>query len=350
MQKERIIFIYPKLFTFIKTEVNLLSDNYELIYKDQNWTNKFLLPFNLIIQFFFLLFNIRKVNTILISFAGYWSFFPSLFAYIFRKDVAIIVHGTDCVSFPDINYGSLRFYFMRYFIKKSYQWASIIFPVSESLVYTENTYFSNQSLKFGYTHHLKAINTPYKVIPNGLIIKNWQEKNINKIKKTFITVMTEGQLLRKGADLIFNIAKRFPDCKFYFAGIDDTSIKEESMPANIFFLGSLTPKELELWYNKTQFYLQLSNFEGFGVAICEAMLCKCVPIVSRVNFLPNIVGDTGFILEKRDGSLLEQIINQALDADLVKLMESARQRIIDNFSAEKRKKILLQELKNIKSQ
>ena len=31
MQKERLIFIYPKLFTFIQTEIDLLSDNYELI-------------------------------------------------------------------------------------------------------------------------------------------------------------------------------------------------------------------------------------------------------------------------------------------------------------------------------
>ena len=129
---------------------------------------------------------------------------------------------------------------MRWFIKKSLQLVDIILPVSESLVYTENTYFSSQSLKFGYTHHLKGINTPYKVIPNGLIIKNWQEKNLNKTQRTFITVMTEGQLLRKGADLIFKMAERFPECKFYFAGIDDASIRE-SMPGNIFFLGRKMP-------------------------------------------------------------------------------------------------------------
>ena len=75
---------------------------------------------------------------------------------------------------------------------------------------------------------------------------------------------------------------------------------EDILPENVKFLGKLTPDELKKYYNKTQFYLQLSNFEGFGVAICEAMLCKCVPIVSDVNFLPEIIGDSGFVLRKRD--------------------------------------------------
>ena len=98
MQKERIIFIYPKLFTFIKTERKLLSTDYEIISINQNWTNKFLLPLNLLHQLIFLLFNVKKVNTILVSFGGYWSFLPALFGKIFNKKVAIVVHGTDCVS------------------------------------------------------------------------------------------------------------------------------------------------------------------------------------------------------------------------------------------------------------
>ena len=345
MQKEKLIFIYPKLFTFIQTEISLLSDNYELICKDQNWTSKLLVPFNLIVQLFFLLLNIRKVKTILVSFGGYWSYLPSLLGRLFGKKVAIVVHGTDCVAFPEINYGNLRSPLMGYFIQKSYQWASIIFPVSESLVYTENNYFSDKVLKFGYTHHLSNINTDYKVIPNGIIINDWKNENINKTKNTFITVMTEAQLLRKGADLIIEVAVQSPNCKFYFAGID--GIKYRATPNNIICLGRLTPKELKSWYSKTQFYLQLSNFEGFGVALCEAMLCKCIPIVSRVNFLPNIIGDSGFVLDNRNISELKQIINTVQKTDLVSLMDKVENRILDNFSGKNRKKILIKELEKL---
>ena len=60
MQKEKLIFIYPKLFTFIQTEISLLSDNYELIYKTQNWKNKLLLPFNLISSVIFPAFKFKE--------------------------------------------------------------------------------------------------------------------------------------------------------------------------------------------------------------------------------------------------------------------------------------------------
>ena len=84
-----------------------------------------------------MIINFYNSKIILISFGGYWSFLPSLFGRIFNKKVAIVVHGTDCVSFPEINYGNLRNPLMSWFIKKSYQFSNIILPVSDSLVYTK---------------------------------------------------------------------------------------------------------------------------------------------------------------------------------------------------------------------
>ncbi|MBT6699431.1 MAG: glycosyltransferase, partial [Flavobacteriales bacterium] len=111
-------------------------------------------------------------------------------------------------------------------------------------------------------------------------------------------------------------------------------------------LGRLTPSELRDLYSKTQFYLQLSNFEGFGVAICEAMLCYCVPIVSDVNFLPNIVGDTGFILRKREEIMLEKVIKNALNDNLQLLGKKAKNRIETQFPVSKRRDRLANVLKH----
>ena len=343
MQKEKLIFIYPKLYTFIHTEIKLLSDEFDLISITQNWERKIILPFNLIRQVVFLLINLRKVDVILISFGGYWSFFPALIGKLLGKKVAIVVHGTDCVAFPEIQYGNLRSPLLRFIIKKSLKWASIILPVSESLVYTENSYYNNQTLKFGYMHHLKGIQTPYKVIPNGVIINDWKRNtSIPKDKKSFITVMTAGKMQIKGGDLIIEIANKFPDYTFYFAGVNN--LEGLHISDNIVCLGFLSSAELNRWYSKTQFYIQISNTEGFGVAVCEAMLCECVPIVSNVNFLPNIVAETGFVLKKRSVILLEILINKALRADLETLGIEAKMRIIENFSVDNRKNLLIKEL------
>jgi len=71
----------------------------------------------------------------------------------------------------------------------------------------------------------------------------------------------------------------------------------------------------------------LSNFEGFGVAICEAMLCKCVPIVSDVNFLPEIIGDSGFVLRKRDKKMLIVLLEEAMSSKIEELSNLSKERI-----------------------
>ena len=345
MSKKNLIFIYPKLYTFIHTEIKLLSDEFNLISITQNWERKTLLPFNLIRQVIFLVINIRKVDTILISFGGYWSFFPALFSNLLAKKVAIVMHGTDCVSFPEIEYGNLRNPILSFVTKKSLQWASIILPVSESLVYTENNYYSSKTLKFGYNYHLSNIKTPYKVIHNGLNILDWVRDNeIIRNKTSFVTVLGEGKIKIKGVDLIIEVASRFPNSIFYLAGIEN--VKGYNIPKNIICKGRLTPEELKVLFNQSQFYLQLSNTEGFGVALCEAMLCECIPLVSDVNFLPNIIGDSGFVLNKRNSDMLVDLINMALNSDIIHLEQKARKRIKDNFSVNKRKKMLLSVLTN----
>jgi hypothetical protein len=345
MSKKNLIFIYPKLYTFIQTEIKLLSDEFNLISINQNWERKILLPFNLIRQVIFLVINIRKVDTILISFGGYWSFFPALFSNLLAKKVAIVMHGTDCVSFPEIEYGNLRNPILSFVTKKSLQWASIILPVSESLVYTENNYYSSKTLKFGYNYHLSNIKTPYKVIHNGLNVLDWVRDNeIIRNKTSFVTVLGKGKIKIKGVDLIIEVASRFPNSIFYLAGIEN--VKGYNIPKNIICKGRLTPEELKVLFNQSQFYLQLSNTEGFGVALCEAMLCECIPLVSDVNFLPTIVGDSGFVLKKRNSDMLVDLINMALNSDIIHLEQKARKRIKDNFSVNKRKKMLLSVLTN----
>ena len=343
MPKKKLLFIYPNLYTFIQTEIDLLSDDYDIISITQNWSNKILLPFNLLIQFFFLLYNLPRVKVVLISFAGYSSFLPCLLGNLLNKKVLIVAHGTDCVSFPEINYGNLRNPLLRFFTKISYQCASKILPVSESLVYTENSYFSSETLKFGYIHHLSNITTPFKVIPNAINSNFWNKDNtVSRDKRSFITVLGKDQALIKGLDLIIEAANEFPDYKFYIAGIDP--INNFKSRDNIFFKGRLSPDELRILYCESQFYLQLSNSEGFGVALCEAMLCKCIPIVSNVNVLPEIIGDSGFVLKKRDLKILIDLINIVLECNISTLENKSRDRIKDNYTLENRKQLLLEEL------
>ncbi len=342
-EKKKLLFIYPQLYTFVKTDLELLSDKFQIISFNQKWSSKYLLPFNLIVQFFYLLFNLVKVDTILISFGGYHSLLPALFGKIFNKKIFIIVHGTDCVSFPEINYGNLRNPIMRFFISNTYNLVDKILPVSKSLVYTKNTYYAKTPIEFGYSYHLKDITTPYKVIHNAVDHSFWfKDKKTLKDNTTFISVLSNGKEHIKGIDLLCEVTSSFPNCKFFLAGID--KIDSLKIPKNVICLGRLNPKQLREYYSKSRFYLQLSNTEGFGVSLCEAMLCECIPIVSSVNMLPEIVGDTGFILETRDSSMLSRLINDAINCNFDLLSKRARLKIKDNYFKQKRKSSLIKEL------
>ena len=158
--------------------------------------------------------------------------------------------------------------------------------------------------------------------------------------------MEKGKEIIKGVDLIVKVAKKLPDCTFYLVGVIKEDLNNYSFSENIVFTGRLIPEELKSLYSKCHYYFQLSNTEGFGVALCEAMLCGCIPIVSNVNFLPNIVGDSGFVLKKRNSEMLFGLINTALNSDLINLEKKARNRILDNFSVENRQRLLISTLKN----
>ena len=343
--KPNLIFIYPQKFTFIKTELRILQNDFKIKQIDLNWSSKLLLPINLIIQFGFLFLNVFKAKVIFISFGGYWSLLPALFGKIFNKKTYIVVHGTDCVDFPQINYGSLRLPQLKFFIKNTYNLVDLILPVSNSLVYSENTYFAKNKICFGYKHHFKEINTNNIVIPNGIDTLFWKRDfSVKRNTKSIITVLSKKHFILKGGDLIIELAAKFPNYDFLFVGVEKNEIRCNL--DNVKFLGYVSSTELIRLYSSSQFYFQLSLFEGFGVAICEAMLCECIPIVSNVNFLPSIVDDCGFVLEKKNLNLLVNLVNIAINSDYNVLEKKARLRIVNNFSFEKRKKLLLKTLQD----
>ena len=70
------------------------------------------------------------------------------------------------------------------------------------------------------------------------------------------------------------------------------------------------------------------------------MLCGCVPIVSRVAALPEIVGDAGFILDRRDPNELAALITRVLTLDTTAYSAAARERIMREYPPSTRQRFL----------
>jgi|TARA_B100000959_G_scaffold231532_1_gene248019 glycosyltransferase involved in cell wall biosynthesis len=343
--KEKIIYIYPQLSSFIRKDIQLLAEKYWVISPSHNWTNKKMTVFSFLLQFFYLLKEMPGSNSVFVMFGGYWSFIPSILGKIFRKPVFIILGGTDCVSIPEINYGSLRKTLLRFFIRFSYKLSTRLLPVSEALVETDYTYFPECKYpKQGYHYFFPDMETPYTVVYNGFEKAKWKNVNILKKRNTFITVANIFNRIRyklKGIDLILKLANAHKDCHFTIIGMNREFLESiGQMPGNISSHEFVPSHQLPTYLNESEFYLQLSISEGFPNALCEGMLCGCIPIGSNVGAIPDIIGNTGIVVNKRDFKLIDEAVNTFISMDISerdKLAKETAKRIDDNFGIAKRK-------------
>ncbi|MBI1289538.1 MAG: glycosyltransferase [Flavobacteriales bacterium] len=341
---ERIIFIAPERPTFVQADINLLRTRYEVVENIYDWPKKWMNPFQLVAQLFFLLMHLSSSKAVVCSFGGYWSVLPTLLGKIFRKPVFIIVQGTDGCAAPKIGYGVLRKPLPKFACGLSYSLATTVVPLSNSLIHSADPYSTDLIGDQGVKHHFPKLNTPLKVIPYGFDSEFWKplseaEKNID-----FITVIGTGQFTRRDGELFLKLAERFSERTFVVIGDVPTNVK---LPQNMTVVGNMSQTELLGYFQRSVFFVQLSLFEGFGCALAESMLCGCVPIVSAVNEMPEIVGDTGFILTERSLESLNELVLTALQSEkLVNLSIQARERIMEKYALESRKQAFVEMIEN----
>lgn len=341
--KPKILYIHAGKSSFVIKDIEILQDRFTVVDFFFDTGNKKKYISELIKQKLFLLSNIFNAKLIACQFAGNHSFLPILFAKLFFKKSIIVAGGTDCVSFPSIGYGNFNNKLLSATTAFSFKRCNLILPVHQTLVEYDYTYQNKDFPKQGYQYFIPHIKTPYEIIHNGYDSDKWY-CDTEKENKTFVTIgaglESRFGFNLKGIDLIFEVAPKFPDCLFYIVG--GMGLKKEA-PVNVKLLDKIPNNELRPFLSKIQYYLQLSLSEGFPNALSEGMLCECVPIVSNVGGMPDIVSENGYILKHKHIDELVNLISRALNnADILTLGKNARKKIKLNYTFEKRKHKLLQ--------
>ncbi len=339
MNSKTALIFYSVRSTFVKKDIEILSAQFNVLEHDFYPEKKVGLLWRFITQKLFLLKNIWKADLLICEFAAYQSLLPTLYGKLFGKPCLIVVGGTDAHYFPGIGYGNWQKPFLKTFTAISFKLCNHIAPKHKSLMRFDYHYDEHEPEHQGIYERMPHLKTPYTEIPNGYDAGKWKciapKKN-----NTFITVATglqySFQQRLKGMDLILGAASTFPDCEFIILGVDDPKVFT-GVPANVKLMPPVKNDELVAVFSSCQFYMQLSMAEGFPNSICEAMLCECIPIGSDVFSIPEIIGDSGFVLKKRDIELLKQLISEALSApNKPELMKKARARISDNYTLTQR--------------
>lgn len=331
----------------------MLSKAFEVTDKQFNLSSKALLPFILIKWFFLFPFWTLGKNAVVAQFGGYHTIIPAFWCKVLGKRFVIVLGGFDAVSFPEIHYGAFQNKWMKRAVKFSYKRADLLLPVHDSLIYSDYTYFKAVNKAQGVKAFIPECNTPFHTIYNGYNADFWKEKDEKRPSKFTIVTVAAGvseqrRLDLKGVQDLIRVAPLLPDFDFIIVGDEMEILKKRLVnSSNIKVLPKTNAEELRQIFSSAHAYAQLSWSEGFPNALCEAMLCGCVPIVSDVASMPFIIGDCGVVVKGRNDDEIINKIKTLPNVHSVEMRAKCRNKIASNFTEEKRGDTLINVLSNL---
>jgi glycosyltransferase involved in cell wall biosynthesis len=340
----KIIYFSPNESSFVRMDLKELQKHFEVIHFVFEMEKKYIIPYYLLKQLFFILIYHRKASFYISRFAGYHSFIPSVLGKFLKIKHFIILCGVDCNVFPTLGYGYGLKPFLSTITSLSMKLAYMLLPVSKNLVASTFTYDANLPAKLGYENTYTGIKTRHKVVQEGIDFTLFRIKKMDRDEFSFVTISSglesKTRRLIKGIDIFVKCAEQFPEYNFTIIG----GAKPDEIPLlqNLYFIPSISNSELPSLLNKFGFYMQLSLSEGFAIALLEAMACGCIPIVSDVGIMPEIAGNYGYVLKSKDISLLRAIVEKAVNESDSINRNIMSEYIAENFSIQKRSSILFE--------
>lgn len=270
-----------------------------------------------------------KQNDIVLGwFASWHTLLPVLLARRLGKPTVLIVGGYDTANVPQANYGSQRGGWRRWIASRAMRQASHLIT---------NSYSAQQETMSNVGIPAQKITVIYHGVP---AIPPGSFEQRAPIILTVGNVWREN-LLRKGLLPFVESAKYLPNLEFVLVGKwqdDSIEILRGIAPANVRFTGFIADDELTHLYQTASVYVQASLHEGFGMSVAEAVLGGCVPIVTSVGSLPEVVGNFGLFTDQKPDNIA-QVIEKGLLIDSEKRL-GARNRILSEFNLKQREENL----------
>jgi glycosyltransferase involved in cell wall biosynthesis len=308
---KRLLYVHSRKASFVAIDREILAERFAIedLYQPGRLPN----PIKVIA-------GVLRADVVFGWFASWHTFFPITLAWLLRKPSVLIVGGFDTANMPDIGYGYQQGGLRR--------WASRWIMRRAGRLITNSTYSLSEIER----------NTP---IPPGRVTvvhhgvpDPFGRPGAHK-ERLALTVgaIDHGTLVQKGQLPFVQAARELPDVRFVFAGkwLDDAIDELRAVAAeNVEFTGWLSDEALRALYLRAGAYVQASRHEGFGLAVAEAMLAGCVPVVMNVTAMPEVVGDAGMLIESQRPEDVAAGIRRALELG-PDANRAARARILTAF-------------------
>jgi glycosyltransferase involved in cell wall biosynthesis len=270
---------------------------------------------------------VRRADLVVGWFASWHTFWPITLAWLLRRPSLLIVGGFDTAALP--GYG--------------YQGSRLTGALARWIMRRATRLMTNSEYSRGEIARNTGI-TDVEVVHHGLPdpFGSLPEAPREPLALT-VSNVARISLERKGLRAFVEAAALVPEVEFVLVGrhLDETGdrLRARAGP-NVRLAGRVSDEELDELYRRASVYVQASRHEGFGMAVAEAMLAGCIPVVTRAGALPEVVGDAGVWIEDGEPPAIAGGVRRALELGEEE-RRRARERIATRFPLELRREGLL---------
>lgn len=336
--RPRILFLNDEpeddLTPFIRQDIEILKKHFEVEYKSTacssrcGWYSRLFHPG---------LWKVVWRSDLVFVWFG-WNARYLAVAKALGKPSVVIAGGADITSVPEIGYG------LKVQGRSTLFFSTLGFRFADRVLL-----FSGASLRdFAKLPGIRA--GKGEVLYLSVDTDFFKPAGIKTDTVLTVAYLSANSYHRKGLSTFIETARITPEIEFMIVGkIVDRDIAAKiasEKPANLTFLADEDNEKIlrdhfPAIFQKAKIYLQLSYHEGFGVSMAEAMSCGCIPIVTKVGAIPEVVGDTGRYVPVNDPVAARQAILDCLATYREEMSVRARKRIVDLYSLSAREAGLL---------
>jgi glycosyltransferase involved in cell wall biosynthesis len=114
----------------------------------------------------------------------------------------------------------------------------------------------------------------------------------------------------------------------------ETLVKSLKLTDNVLITGKIPEEQLYAFYRTADVFLSMSEHEGFGVPLAEAM-CFEIPVVAyRSTAVPDTIGENGCIFDEKNFESVASLVEKTKNAEFRNDVIQRQNRQLENFSRE----------------
>lgn len=310
-----VLYVYPRRSSFIEIDRDALAERHDVLDYEQPGKVPRLLE---IVRL------LRRADVVVGWWASWHTFVPFTLAWMLRKPSLLIVGGFDVAAIPEVGFGYQLGGFRR--------WASR-WIIARAGTLVTNSNYSREEIARNIGAGTAA---RVEVIHHGMPDPIGELPPPPEPPPVALTVggVSNLTLEQKGHRPFVDAAALVPEARFVQAGEfleeDAAAVLRERAGENVELRGWVEQSDLDDLYRRASVYVQASWHEGFGMAIAEAMLAGCVPVVRTAGSMPEVVGDAGVLIDSSEPEAIADGVRAAL-ATGEEGRARARRRIVEAF-------------------